>query len=150
MKNVKQTFPRQSQASFLILPRKDRARFPPPSPSLIVDELNPPRRAEIPRTQHQSFSISSCSSVLPTLCNGCSAAESVLLSRSKGAIVLTLLARSLTCLSPLSGLNVSNAASNCNRYSRFSPLGPRLSLIFFAISAGFSAPRNCGLSGIPI
>src|SRR4051812_38297052 len=47
----------QTKPGFLSHPTAQGSRKIP-SPSHMVDELNPPRRAEIPRTQHQSFSIS--------------------------------------------------------------------------------------------
>jgi len=105
---------------------------------------------------NDSFSISSCSSVLLTFLNACDtrtgAAEApVAVATLKGlSMARTRWARSLMCRSRLSALSSFNASSSCNRYSRFSPLGPTLWLMVTATSCGCNAPRNCGLSGIPI
>ena len=99
------------------------------------------------------FSTSSCSSTLPSFCNSLTTTDPFSLSdlfRSLPSIALALAARSLTCLSPLSGLSLSKLSSNRYKYSLFSPLGPRDRKICAASESGSCGPVNCGFSGKPM
>lgn len=91
-------------------------------------------------------STSSCSSVLPTLCNFVPTTPSSTppppFPSPSASIRLHLATKSLICASPLSSPSPASASSSWKRYSLFSPLGPRLFSIWRARASGSCGPRN--------